>query len=146
MTAYLSDMAASFAMLQCMMIEVPRAIHASRLGSPAVVMHFEVFEWEHMDIEMGFLLNSPQPISVTLSNGCTLTVRELEAIPRAATAIRVGPIETGHVHYQAVGRYVDAHHMRLNGSSREVILQTPAPGMDMITEVQVPISGLDPSG
>lgn len=141
----LADMNASFATLQCMLQEVPTMIHASRLGSPVVVMHFETFEWEHMDIEMGFLLNNPQPVSVTLSNGCAFTVRELEAIPRAATAIRVGPVETGHVHYQAVGRYIDAHHLRLNGPSRELILQPPAPGLDMVTEIQVPIAENDPA-
>jgi DNA-binding transcriptional MerR regulator len=136
----LADMDASYALLRCVLTEVPAAIHASRLGSPAVVMHLETFEWEQMDIEMGFLLHSTQPLAVTLSTGQVLTTRELPALARAATAIRVGPIETGHGAYQAVGRYVDAHHLRLDGSSREVILQPPAPGQDAISEIQVPIA------
>ena len=140
----LPDMAASYDLIQRILTEVPHAINASRLGLPAVVMYLETFEWEHMDIEMGFLLQSGQPLSVTLSNGCVLTVRELPAIPRAATAIRVGPIETGHGSYQEVGRYVDAHHLRLDGPSREVILQPPAPGKDVVTEIQVPIAARDP--
>lgn len=136
----LVNMTASFDTLGRMLDEVPRAINPSRLASPSVIMHLEEWEWEHMDIEMGFLLQSDQPLSVTLSNGLTLSVRELPAIPRAATAIRVGPNETGHIHYQAVGRYIAAHHLRLAGPSREVILQSPATGKDVITEIQVPIA------
>ena len=136
----LADMAASYDMLGRVLQEVPHAINAARLGPPAVVMHLESFEWEQMDIEIGFLLQPGQPLSVTLSNGHTLTVRELPAIARAATVIRVGPIETGHGTYQAIGRYVAANHMRLDGPSREVILQPPGMGKDVITEIQVPIA------
>ena len=139
----LADMAASYELLRCVLTEVPGAIHASRLASPAVVMHLDTFEWEQMDIEMGFLLQPGQPISVTVSTGHVLTVRELAAIPRAATAIRVGPIETGHGAYQAVGRYVDQHHLRLDGSSREVILQAPSSNGDAVSEIQVPIAERD---
>lgn len=135
----LADMAASYDMLGRILTEVPHAINAARLGSPLVVMHLEFFEWEQMDIEMGFLLHSAQPLSISLSSGHTLSVRELPAIARAATAIRVGPIETGHGKYQAVGRYVAANHMRLDGPAREVMLQPPAPGKEVVTEIQVPI-------
>ena len=135
----LMDMAASYDMLGRMLSEVPHAINAARLRSPTVLMHLETFEWEQMDIEMGFLLHDGAPISVTLSNGHTLTMRELPAIPRAATVIRVGPIETGHGTYQAIGRYIAAHHLQMDGPAREVILQPPAIGKDAVTEIQVPI-------
>ena len=137
----LADMAASFELLRLILTEVPSLINANVLGLPAVVMYLETFEWEQMDIEMGFLLLSPQALSVKLSNGHMLTVSELPAIPRAATAIRIGPIETGHGKYQSIGRYIDTHHLRLDGPSREVILQPPGPGKDVVTEIQVPIAG-----
>ena len=138
----LPDMAASFDLLQRILTEVPHVINVNRLGPPVVVMYLETFEWEQMDVEFGFVLQSGQPLSVTLSNGCVLAVSQLPAITRAATAIRVGPIETGHGTYQAVGRYVEAHHLRLDGPSREVILQPPSPGKDVVTEIQVPIGAL----
>lgn len=144
--AYLSvrtisaDMATSYDLLHRILTEVPHAINPNRLGPPAVIMHLETFEWEQMDIEMGFLLQSGQPLAVTLSNDMTLSVRTLPAIERAATTIRVGPIETGHGAYQAAGRYIDAHHLRLDGPSREIILQPPSAGGDVVTEIQVPIA------
>ena len=126
------DMASSYALLQRILLEVPRTVNASRLGPPTVVMHLDSFEWEQMDIEMGFILQDYLAISVTLSE-----------IPRAATTVRIGPIETGHGHYQAIGRWVDAQRLRLDGPSREVILEAPAPGRELVTEIQVPIAALD---
>jgi effector-binding domain-containing protein len=74
------------------------------------------------------------------ASGHELTVRELAAMRHAATTIRVGAIETGHGVYQAVGRYVEAHHFRLAGPSREVLLQPPGPAGEAVTEIQVPIA------
>ncbi len=141
----LPDMATSYDMLGRVLTEVPHAINAARLGHPTVVMHLDTFEWEQMEIEFGFQLHGEQSVAVTLSNGHTLTVHELPAIARAATLIRVGPIETGHGMYQSIGRYVDANHLRLDGPSREVILQPPAPGKEVVTEIQVPIGPLEPA-
>jgi DNA-binding transcriptional MerR regulator len=138
----LADMAASFALLGCMLQEVPQTIHPRHLASPAVLMHFDTFEWEEMDVEMGFLLSSPVAMTVTLSDGHTLTVRELSALPQAATLIRVGPIETAHGSYQAVGRWIEAQHLRICGPSREVILQVPSPGNEMVTEIQLPVEAM----
>lgn len=137
------DMASSYALLQRILLEVPRTVNASRLGPPTVVMHLDSFEWEQMDIEMGFILQDYLAISVTLSDGHVMTVRTLPEIPRAATTVRIGPIETGHGHYQAIGRWVDAQRLRLDGPSREVILEAPAPGRELVTEIQVPIAALD---
>lgn len=137
----LADMDASFDLLNRILHEVPHAINPARLSMPAVVMKFEVLEWEQMDVEMGFLLHNGQPMSVTLSNGLTLSVHELPAVRRALTTVRVGPFETGHGHYQAIGRYVAAHHLRMEGPSREIIMQPPVPGKEVVTEIQVPIEG-----
>lgn len=133
------DMASSYALFQRVATEVPRAVNANCLGPLTVVMHLETFEWEQMDIEIGFVLQDELSMAVTLSDGNELTVRMLHALPKAATAVRVGPIETGHGSYQAVGRWIEAHHMRLDGPSREVVLQAPTATTDMVTEIQVPI-------
>ena len=133
------DMPSSYALFQRVSTEVPRAVNANCLGPLTVVMHLETFEWEQMDIEIGFVLQDKLAMAVTLSDGSELTVRVLHALPKAATAVRVGPIETGHGSYQAVGRWIEAHHMRLDGPSREVVLQAPTATTDMVTEIQVPI-------
>ncbi len=146
MQSYLSvrtvsaDMAAGYALFQRVMTEVPRAVNANCLGPLTVVMHLEPFEWEQMDIEIGFVLQDKLAISVTLSDGKVLTVNTLHALPRAATSVRVGPIETGHGSYQAIGRWIEVQHMRLDGPAREVILEPPTASSDMVTEIQVPIA------
>jgi DNA-binding transcriptional MerR regulator/effector-binding domain-containing protein len=111
------------------------------LGSLIAIAHAQEFELESIDVELGFILQRDLDTSLALANGATLTVRNLPAVERIATCVRVGLPEHAHLITAKIGRFVEANGYRLAGPSREVFLQPPRLERmeDSVVEMQFPI-------
>jgi DNA-binding transcriptional MerR regulator len=129
--------------------EIGRLVYAQlgkkALGHFVVIQHSDLWDADHLDMELGFLLVRQPDAALALPDGRRLQVRQLPAVGRMATTIHVGHPELGHRGYAALGRWAEAHDYRFAGPSREVFLRLPHPGVDdeVVAEIQMP---LEPSG
>ena len=120
---------------------IPARVGSKALGHIAAVMYSDMFEWEDIDLEIGYLLNEEVNVDITLSDGRAMTVKELPAVDMMLTVVRVGSPQTGHGSYSALGVWAEANGYRLTGLGREVFLQLPQPGKEdeAVTEIQYPV-------
>jgi len=118
---------------------VRRCVPAQQLGRLVILAHAPEFEADQLDGEFGFTLAADAQPENTEAEG--LCLRELEAVPRMAACVRVGPPEDAHLVTAKVGRYLAASGDRLAGPSRECFLQLPAPERmsEAVVEMQFPI-------
>ncbi|WP_395021688.1 MerR family transcriptional regulator [Dongia sp.] len=106
-----------------------------------VVAHSD-FDEEALDLEIGYALKHGD---VTPPNipGFDLALRALPAAPSLATLVRRGPGHQSHIAYGALGLWMSANQYRIDGPSREVLLELPfqRPGQEeMVMEVQFPVT------
>lgn len=101
------------------------------------VAHSPQFEQDEIDVEFGYAL--PEPPETGWA--APLSLRELEALPRVAVCVRVGPPEDAHLVTARIGRYLASSGDQLDGPSREVFLQPPdlAHMQDSVVEMQFPL-------
>jgi DNA-binding transcriptional MerR regulator len=104
------------------------------------VAHAPQFEEEELDVEFGFVVEDS--FERAPPAGSSLSLRELEAVPRMAVCVRVGLPEDAHLVTAKVGRFLAAGGDRLAGPSREVFLQPPDPERmhESVVEMQFPIA------
>ena len=123
---------------------ITQKVQAKALGRFAAVIHGELYQDRNMDLEFGFLLNCHLDITLPLNNGISLQVRELPAVETAATAVRYGGPENGHLSYSAIGTWAENHQFKLANPGREVFIVPPKPGYesDMVVEIQLPVEAL----
>jgi DNA-binding transcriptional MerR regulator len=121
--------------------QVGRRLPDSLKGNLVVVAHSD-FEEEALDLEIGYALKHADA-SPPRAPGLDLTLRELPPAPSLATLVRRGPGHQSHIAYGALGLWMSAHRYRIDGPSREVLLELPfqRPGQEeMVMEVQFPVT------
>jgi DNA-binding transcriptional MerR regulator len=111
------------------------------LGHFVLVMHSELWEPDHLDVEMGFLLNGHLEGELALPNGKQMCVQELPAVDFLATTVHTGIPELGYCGYSALGRWAEANDYHFAGPTRELFLRLPRPGAEegIVAEIQVPL-------
>jgi DNA-binding transcriptional MerR regulator len=119
---------------------VPRVVGNGTLGQFAVIAHALEFEPENLDVEMGFYLQKKIDAGVTLSDGTSLSIRELPAA-KLATCVRVGPPQQSHLATSKIARFVESNGYQIVGTSREVFLQRPVVErmQEAVVEMQFPV-------
>jgi DNA-binding transcriptional MerR regulator len=123
----------------------PTLVDKKALGHFALVIHSDVWDADHLDVEMGFILNHPPVGELALAGVGAIRVEQLPAIELAATTVHVGFSEQGHCGYAALGRWAEANDYHFAGPSREVFLRPPHSGVDddMVVEIQMPLEKID---
>ena len=112
------------------------------LGRLTAIAHAQEFEVDCIDVEAGFVLQGEPPQSqVRLASGEPLSVRELPAVERMATCVRIGLPERAHLITAKIGVFLEANGYGLAGPSREVFLQPPRPQRmeESVVELQFPV-------
>ncbi|NEQ54974.1 MAG: MerR family transcriptional regulator [Leptolyngbya sp. SIO3F4] len=97
---------------------VTQQVAAKALERFAAVIHSELYEDQDWDLEFGFYLNQVLDLTVPLSDGMVMGVRELEPVEMAVTAVRYGGPENGHLCYSAIGTWAEKHQYELIGPSQ----------------------------
>lgn len=112
-----------------------------------LVIHSELWDADHLDIEMGFILNSPLDAELALPSGARMRVQQLPAVGVMATTIHEGIPELGHCSYAALGCWAEGHDYHFAGPSREMFIRLPHPGKEeeIVAEIQVPLEKIDPA-
>ena len=136
-----SNLAETFTILSDIQQAVTKMVQSKSLGRFAAVIHGEFFQESNVDLEFGFLLSSNSDITVPLSNGRLMKVRELSSIETAITAVRYGGPENGHLSYSAIGTWAEHNQYKIINPGREVFIVPPKPGYEseMIVEIQLPV-------
>jgi effector-binding domain-containing protein len=111
------------------------------LGRLTAIAHAQEFELDRIDVEVGFVLQGEPQSQVRLASGEPLGVRELPAIERMATCVRIGLPERAHLMTAKIGVFLEANGYDLAGPSREVFLQPPRPEHmeESVVEMQFPV-------
>ena len=137
----------SFAAARDLIRELSESVRALKakgmLGRLTAIAHAQEFEADHLDVEAGFVLQGEPPqTQVRLTNGESLSVRELPAVERMATCVRIGLPERAHLITGKIGVFLEANGYGLAGPSREVFLQPPRPERmeESVVEMQFPVA------
>ena len=112
------------------------------LGRLTAIAHAQEFELDRIDVEMGFVVDGDAREEIQLTNGEQLTVRELPAVERMATCVRIGLPERAHLITGKIGLFMEANGYALAGPSREVFLQPPRLDRmeESVVEMQFPVA------
>jgi effector-binding domain-containing protein len=112
------------------------------LGRLTAIAHAQEFEVDRIDVEVGFVLQGDPPSGLRLANGEALAVRELPAIERMATCVRIGLPERAHLITGRIGMFLEANGYGLAGPGREVFLQPPRLDRmeESVVEMQFPVA------
>jgi DNA-binding transcriptional MerR regulator len=112
------------------------------LGRLTALAHAQEFESDRIDVEVGFVVESDPAEALRLASGEVPTLRELPAVERMATCVRIGLPERAHLITGKVGVFLEANGYTLAGPSREVFLQPPRlERMDeSVVEMQFPVA------
>jgi DNA-binding transcriptional MerR regulator len=115
-------------------------------GQLVAIAHAAEFEPEGIDVELGFFVEAGADAPLRLAGGRTLSARELPAVERLATCVRIGPPQEAHLASARIGRFIEANGYRICGATRELFLQRPAPGRmaDAVVEMQFPVERASP--
>jgi DNA-binding transcriptional MerR regulator len=122
-------------------------------GPLVIVIHTDAYEPDHLDCEIGHVVQKVGSAPITLSAERQLTLGELPAAPAMATSVHIGLLENKDLAYHTLGRWLEGSPYQMSGPSREVFLQLPdfPPGadraaenaVDAVVEVQIPIEPRD---
>lgn len=140
------DLKQTLALIGQINTSVARHVKAKSLDRFMVVVHSELYEDKNWDLEFGFSLNQPLDLTVPLSNDIAMSIRDLEPVEMAVTAMRFGGPENGHLSYSAIGTWAERHQYKLVGPGREVFVVPPKPGheAEMVVEIQFPVKASAP--
>lgn len=122
--------------------EVLTRVESGALGQFIAIAHSAEFEPEDIDVEFGFLLLGEVGTRLVLSDGRAMEVRDLAAVTRLATCVRVGPPQEAHATTARIGRFVESGGLRLAGPHRELFLARPHPQRmhEAVVEMQFPVA------
>jgi effector-binding domain-containing protein len=104
-----------------------------------VVLAHSDFDDEQLDLEIGFSLTRSINRRVSLADGRTLTLGELPAVPSMAAVVRRDADLDSHRAFGALGQWIEANGLAIVGPCREVFLEPPFQGGDMVVEIQFPV-------
>ncbi|HEY6986292.1 MAG TPA: MerR family transcriptional regulator [Steroidobacteraceae bacterium] len=141
----------SFAAARELVRELSESLRALKakgvLGRLTAIAHAQEFETDRIDVEVGFVLQAElQDPVLRLASGEPLSVRELGAVERMATCVRIGLPERAHLVTGKIGVFLEANGYGLAGPSREVFLQPPRLDRmeESVVEMQFPIAKIAP--
>ncbi|MEQ8674844.1 MAG: MerR family transcriptional regulator [Aggregatilineales bacterium] len=108
------------------------------------ICHSDYDTETNLDLEMGVIVSKPADSSLMLSDGTTLTLNELTGTTTMATTVVQGALETIHLGYASITKWIDTNGYRLAGVPRELLLQFPKTpsGNDLVTEIQFPVEAI----
>ena len=108
------------------------------------ICHSDYDTETNLDLEMGVIVSKPNESSLMLSDGTTLTLNELTGTTTMATTVVQGALETIHLGYASITKWIDTNGYRLAGVPRELLLQFPKTpsGNDLVTEIQFPVEAI----
>lgn len=138
------DLMQTLALINQINVAVTKQVNAKSLKRFTAIVHSALYEETNWDLEFGFCLSQSLDLIVPLSNDMAMSVRELEYVEMAVTAIRYGGPENGHLCYGAIGTWAEKYQYELVGPGREVFIVPPKPGheADMVVEIQFPVKAL----
>jgi DNA-binding transcriptional MerR regulator len=110
-------------------------------GQLVAIAHAPEFEPESIDVELGFFVEPGSDAPLRLADGRALGVRDLPAVERLATCVRIGPPQEAHLTTARIGSFIESNGYRICGPTREVFLQRPLPGQmaRAVVEMQFPV-------
>jgi DNA-binding transcriptional MerR regulator len=138
--------APSFAAVRDLIRELSEALRALKakamLGRLTAIAHAQEFELDRIDVEVGFVVDGDVGKEIRLTSGEPLSVRELPAVERMATCVRIGLPERAHLITGKIGVFLEANGYALAGPSREVFLQPPRLDRmeESVVEMQFPVA------
>lgn len=114
------------------------------LGRLTALAHAREFEADRIDVEVGFVVEGDLVDAPRLAGGESLSIRELPAVARMATCVRIGLPERAHLITGKIGVFLEANGYTLAGPSREVFLQPPRPDRmeESVVEMQFPVANV----
>lgn len=124
---------------------LPTQLGEKAFGYMTIVLFDDSFEPENIDVEIGFPYLEYKDVTVTLSNGRRMQVRNLEAVETAVTATWLGFSENSYLSYGALGSWVEDNGYRFIGAPREVFIVVPIHGREneAVVEIQFPVERTD---
>lgn len=139
--AEFAGMDAVIATLRAVTARVPEAPRDKLI----VVAHSD-FDDEHLDLDIGFSLTRAINRRVSLADGRDLTLGELPAAASMATVVRRDADLDSHRAFGALGQWIESNGLSIVGPCREVFLEPPFQGGDMVVEIQFPVerTGMTP--
>ena len=137
----LPHMTDAFPVVQEMLTVLPER-YGPKLGYLTAILHNPEFDFQNVDLEIGFMVEPDMVDSVSLPSERVLETRELPAEESMATVIRLGRPENSCASYFDLGGWLDTHRYQFSGAGREVFLQPPFPGKEdeMVVEIQFPVT------
>ena len=138
------SLAVGWGLIQHLTGSLPPRLGKQNISHLVVVTHSDAFVDEHIDLEVGFLLDGQVNDPITVSEDRVLTVGDLPAVATMATLVHVGGPSTVDLGYGAVGRWIEANHYRMAGPQREVFIELPlhAREEDIVVEIQFPVENM----
>lgn len=97
---------------------------------------------DELDLEIGYALNRPSNMRVTVAGDLVLKASELPAVETMATVVRQGTTVESHTAFSAIGAWIEANGYEIAGPCREVFLEsvTGAPSFEKaLVEIQFPV-------
>ena len=120
---------------------LPASIDMKKLGPVTAILHDDMYSVGDFDIEIGFALNEPEDLVLSLPDGLQMNVRTLPAVETMVTAVQVGlPDESFNCRGILAG-WIEANDYMIIGTGREIFHVPPRPGKEAETvmEIQYPI-------
>ncbi len=121
--------------------KVPILAGRKNVSHFATLMHWDEFDMESMDAELGFYIPKRLDLRVELSEEVVLTERMLPAVDEMASVILVGGPERYPAGLEAVTRWCEENGYDINKPERYIFLEMPPDGNpdDTIIELQFPV-------
>ena len=108
-------------------------------AAPQAIYHDEEFKLTDMDVEVLIPVAASVTQDMVLADGRKFAVRDVPAVPSAASVIHMGSYEGLTDTYQALGKWIEANGYRIAGPSREIYLKPAGSDNQPIVEVQWPV-------
>ncbi len=108
-------------------------------AAPQAIYHDEEFKLTEMDVEVVIPVAASVTQDIVLGDGRSFAVRDLPALPSAASVVHVGSYDGLTATYQALGKWIEANGYRIVSASREIYLKAQGIDSDPIVEVQWPV-------
>ncbi len=125
---------------------LPSGKQPASFGHFIYILHSPSFEQEQLDVEVGFLMETPDIAPIHLPSGRTLAMRELAGVDTMASIVTES-WEEGSMAYNALGTWVAENGFQIVGSTREILFTLQAPELmaNNVLEIQFPVEPLQTS-
>jgi DNA-binding transcriptional MerR regulator len=129
---------------QSILERVPQLAGRQNVSTFTTLMHWDDFNMENMDAELGYFMPKPLDLRIELAEGITLTERKLPPVDEMASVILVGGPERYPAGHEAVARWCEENGYDLSKPERYIFLEMPIDGNpdDTIIELQFPVERL----